>query len=51
MKNSTSDFSSDEKRIRETLANYAKDNKFKIEIPDVKSVEQRRKQEQDIFSF
>ena len=48
---STSDFSSDEKRIRETLANYAKDNKFKIEIPDVKSVEQRRKQEQDIFSF
>ena len=48
---STSDFSSDEKRIRETLANYAKDNKFKIEIPDVKSVEQRRKQDQDIFSF
>ena len=48
---STSDFSSDEKKIRETLANYAKDNKFKIEIPDVKSVEQRRKQEQDIFSF
>lgn len=48
---STRDFPSDEKRIRETLANYAKENKFKIEIPDVESVEQRRKQEQDIFSF
>ena len=48
---STRDFHSDEKRIRETLANYAKDNKFEIEIPDVESVEQRRKQEQDIFSF
>lgn len=48
---STRDFSFDEKRIRETLTNYAKDNKFKIEIPDVESVEQRRKQEQDIFSF
>lgn len=48
---STKDFHSDEKRIRETLANYAKDNKFEIEIPDVESVEQRRKQEQDIFSF
>lgn len=48
---STKTFSSDEKRIRETLVNYAKDNKFKIEIPDVESVKQRRKQEQDIFSF
>lgn len=48
---STRDFPSDEKRIRETLANYAKDNKFKIEIPNVESIEQRRKQEQDIFSF
>lgn len=48
---STRDFSFVEKRIRETLVNYAKDNKFKIEIPDVESVEQRRKQEQDIFSF
>lgn len=48
---STRDFPFEEKRIRETLANYAKDNNFKIEIPNVESVEQRRKQEQDIFSF
>ena len=45
------DFSFDEKRIREQLVQYAKDNNFDIQIPDVATVEQKRKQEQDVFSF
>ncbi len=48
---STRDFTFEEKRIRETLVNYAKDNNFEIQISNVESVEQRRKQEKDIFSF
>lgn len=48
---STRDISFSEKRIREQLEQYAKNNNFKIQIPNVESVEQRRKQEQDIFSF
>lgn len=48
---SSREFSFDEKEIREQLVQYAKDNKFKIQIPDVESVEHRRQQEQDIFSF
>lgn len=48
---STRDFTFEEKRIRETLVNYAKENNLEIQIPNVESVEQRRKQEKDIFSF
>ncbi len=47
----TRDFSFDEKRIREQLVQYAKDNQFKIQIPDIESVENRRKSQQDRFSF
>lgn len=48
---SNRDFSFDEKKIREQLEQYAKNNNFKIQIPNIESVENRRKQEQDIFSF
>lgn len=48
---STRDFCTDEKRIREELVRYAKDNKFKLQISDIESIEQRRRQEKDLFSF
>ena len=48
---SSSDFPYDEKRIREQLVQYAEDNNFKIQIPDIESVENRRQREQDRFSF
>ncbi len=41
----------EEKRIREQLVRYAKDNNFKIQIPDIESVENKRQRQQDIFSF
>lgn len=47
----TRDFSFNEKKIREQLVQYAKDNQFKIQIPDIESVENRRKSQQDRFSF
>lgn len=47
----TRDFPFDEKRIREQLVQYAKDNQFKIQIPDIESVENRRKSQQYRFSF
>ncbi len=48
---SNREISFDEKRIRYELVKYAKDNNFGLQIPSVECVENRRKQEQDIFSF
>ena len=48
---SSRDLPFDEKRIREQLVQYAKDNKLKIQIPDIESVENKRQRHQDIFSF
>ncbi len=45
------DFSNDEKRIRKQLVQYAKDNKFDIPIPDIKSIENKRQRQQDRFTF
>ena len=48
---SARDLNFDEKRMREQLVKYAKDNNFEIEIPDVESVEHKRQEEKDIFSY
>ena len=48
---SSRDFSFEQRRIREQLVQYAKDNKFKIQIPDIESVEDKRQRQQDRFSF
>lgn len=47
----TSDFTLDKKRMREELKQYAEENEFKIQIPSIESVENRRQREKDIFSF
>ena len=40
-----------EKRIREQLVQYAKDNNLKIQTPDIESVENEKQRQLDRFSF
>ncbi len=47
----TKSFCFDEKRQREQLEQYAKENHFEIEIPNIEIVENRRQREEDRISF
>ena len=46
-----SNFNKDKLRIRKELERYAKDNNFDIEIPNIESVERKRRQENERFTF